>query len=80
VVIGGIEGGKFWRDELKRPAPPIDVAAIKADVAACVARLHDKRPEISVILFECEGFPMDASSIRRVARSCPSTTSLTSAA
>ncbi|UCI31972.1 hypothetical protein [Mesorhizobium sp. B4-1-4] len=26
VVIGGIEGGKFWHDELKRPVPPIDVS------------------------------------------------------
>ncbi|WP_245284332.1 hypothetical protein [Bradyrhizobium sp. WSM2254] len=68
VVIGGIEGGKFWRDELKRPAPPIDVAAIEADVAACIARLRDKHPEISVILFECAGFSMVASSIRRVTK------------
>lgn len=66
VVIGGIEGGKFWHDELKRPAPPIDVAAIEADVAACVTRLRAAHPEIAVILFECAGFPVVAPAIRRL--------------
>ncbi|WP_247903890.1 hypothetical protein [Bradyrhizobium sp. 131] len=28
IVIGVIEGGKFWHDELKRRAPPVDIAAI----------------------------------------------------
>jgi len=66
VVIGGIEGGKFWHDELKRPAPPIDVAAIEADVGACVTRLRAAHPEIAVILFECAGFPVVAPAIRRL--------------
>ncbi|WP_308933087.1 hypothetical protein [Reyranella soli] len=68
VVIGGIEGGKFWHDELKRPAPPIDVAAIEADVGACVARLCAAHREIAVILFECAGFPAVAPAIRRQAK------------
>ncbi|NOJ44551.1 hypothetical protein HCN58_34330 [Bradyrhizobium sp. WSM 1791] len=67
VVIGGIEGGKFWHDELKRPAPPTDVAAVEADVASCVARLRDAHPEIAVILFECAAFPIVAPAIRRIA-------------
>lgn len=29
IVIGGIGAGKFWQDELKRPAPPVNVAAIE---------------------------------------------------
>lgn len=68
VVIGGIEGGKFWHDELKRPAPPLDVAAIEADVANCIARLRSKHPEIATILFECAAFPIIAPAIRRIAK------------
>lgn len=68
VVIGGIEGGKFWHDELKRPAPPIDVAAIEMDVSACITRLRAAHPEIATILFECAAFPMVASAIRRIAQ------------
>ncbi|MCK1727597.1 hypothetical protein [Bradyrhizobium sp. 142] len=68
VVIGGIEGGKFWHDELKRPAPPTDVAAIETDVSACITRLRAAHPEIATILFECAAFPMVASAIRRIAQ------------
>ncbi|MGY2933102.1 hypothetical protein ACVWZ6_002704 [Bradyrhizobium sp. GM6.1] len=68
IVIGGIEGGKFWHDELKRPAPPLDVAAIEADVAACIARLHSSHPEIATVLFECAAFPIVAPAIRRIAK------------
>ncbi|WP_247479630.1 hypothetical protein [Bradyrhizobium sp. CW9] len=68
IVIDGIEGGKFWHDELKRPAPPTDVAAIEADVVSCVARLRDAHPQIAAILFECAAFPVIAPAIRRVAR------------
>ncbi|MEY9981551.1 hypothetical protein ABH995_000888 [Bradyrhizobium yuanmingense] len=66
VVIGGIEGGKYWRDELKRPPPPTDVAAMEADVAACIARLRTLHPEIATVLLECAGFPIVAPNIRRV--------------
>ncbi|MET4236320.1 hypothetical protein ABIA85_009635 [Bradyrhizobium sp. LA6.10] len=68
VVIGGIEGGKYWHDELKRPPPPTDVNAVERDVSACVARLRAEHPEIALILFECAAFPIVASPIRRVAQ------------
>ncbi|MGF6313386.1 hypothetical protein ABIB82_007541 [Bradyrhizobium sp. i1.8.4] len=68
IVIGGIEGGKFWHDELKRPAPQVDVAAIEADVTACVERLRAALPEIAAILFECAAFPMVAPAVRRIAK------------
>lgn len=68
IVIGGIEGGKFWHDELKRPAPPTDVAAIEADVAKCIERLRSKYPEIATILFECAAFPIVAPAIRRIVK------------
>ncbi|MBB4423930.1 hypothetical protein GGD66_002474 [Bradyrhizobium sp. CIR48] len=66
IVIGGIEGGKFWHDELKRPAPPTDVAAIEADVASCIARLRNTHPQIAAVLFECAAFPIVAPAIRRI--------------
>ncbi|MCP3380279.1 hypothetical protein NLM31_07740 [Bradyrhizobium sp. CCGUVB4N] len=68
IVIGGIEGGKYWHDELKRPPPPTDVAAIETDVIACISRLRAVHPEIGTILFECAGFPAAAPTIRRVAK------------
>lgn len=68
IVIGGIEGGKFWHDELKRGAPPIDVPAIEKDVAACTARLCIAHPEIAIILFECAAFPVVSPAIRHITK------------
>lgn len=68
IVIGGIEGGKFWHDELKRPPPQIDVAAIQKDVAACIERLRIGHPEIATILFECAAFPLVSPAIRRITK------------
>nr|WP_247493179.1 hypothetical protein [Bradyrhizobium sp. 142] len=68
IVIGGIEGGKFWHDELKRPPPPVDAAAIEKDVAACTERLRIAHPDISIILFECAAFPLVSSAIRRLTK------------
>lgn len=68
IVIGGIEGGQFWHDELKRPAPPIDVAAIERDLVACITRLRAAHPEIAIILFECAAFPIVAPAIRRLSK------------
>lgn len=64
IVIGGIEGGKFWHDELKRPPPPIEVASIKSDVGARIRSLRVAHPEIVAILSECAAFPMVAPAIR----------------
>lgn len=66
IVVGGVEGGKFWNDEMKRPPPPLDVDAIETDVAACIARIRSQHPEIGAILFECVGFPMVAPAMRRL--------------
>ncbi|MCP3461034.1 hypothetical protein [Bradyrhizobium sp. CCGUVB23] len=68
IVIGGIEGGEFWHNELKRPVPPTSVASIESDVKACVARLRTAHPEIGAILLECAGFPIVAPTIRRLAK------------
>ncbi|MCK1541030.1 hypothetical protein IVB12_03250 [Bradyrhizobium sp. 179] len=65
IVIGGLEGTKFWHDEHKRPAPPVDYAAIETDLSACIARLRSEHPEIAAILFECTAFPVVAPAMRR---------------
>ncbi|MCK1526197.1 hypothetical protein IVB15_00040 [Bradyrhizobium sp. 182] len=66
VIVGGIEGGLFWQNEMKRPPPRTDVADIEADVIACVERLRKAHPEIAAILFECTGFPLVAPPVRRL--------------
>ncbi|VIO70641.1 hypothetical protein CI1B_32950 [Bradyrhizobium ivorense] len=68
IVIGGVEGGKYWHDELKRPAPLIDVAAMESDVSDCIKRIRASHPEIAAILFECAGFPIVAMAIRRMVK------------
>ncbi|MGY2933056.1 hypothetical protein ACVWZ6_002658 [Bradyrhizobium sp. GM6.1] len=65
IVIGGIEGTKYWHDGLKMPLPPTDVDAIEADVSACIARLRIAHPSIAAILLECASFPLAASVIRK---------------
>lgn len=66
LVIGGIEGGKLWHNEMRRPPPPTGVADIEGDVAACVARLRAGHQEIAVLLFECTAFPLVTPAIRRI--------------
>lgn len=68
VVIGGVEGGKLWQNEMKRPPLLTGIAEIEIDVADCIARLRDAHPEIAAILFECTAFPLVAPAIRRSAR------------
>ncbi|UCI31884.1 hypothetical protein [Mesorhizobium sp. B4-1-4] len=65
IVIGGIENGTFWKNEMMRPPPPTDLSDIEADVTACIKRLCSAHPEIALILFECTGFPLIAPAIRR---------------
>ncbi|KRQ96866.1 hypothetical protein CQ10_30040 [Bradyrhizobium valentinum] len=65
IVVGGIEGGVFWHNEMKRPPPPTDPADIDSDVTACVRRLRADHPTIGAILFECAGFPLAAPAVRK---------------
>lgn len=65
VIIGGIEGGTLWRNEMQRPPPPTDIADIQAEVSTCVARLLAEHPEIAALVFECTAFPLIAPAIRR---------------
>lgn len=68
IVVGGIEGGEFWEDELKRPPHWSGVATIERDVTACLTRLRAEHPEIRAILFECAGFPLVAPAIRHLTK------------
>lgn len=68
LVIGGTEGGELWRNELKRPPPITEITSVEKDVTACIVRLRAAHPEIAAILFECTGFPMVASAMRRVTK------------
>ncbi|SDD34734.1 hypothetical protein SAMN05216337_101075 [Bradyrhizobium brasilense] len=68
VVIGGIEGGEMWQNEMKRPPPQTEVDVIEREVAACVARLRSEHPEIAAILFECTAFPLIAPRMRRTTK------------
>ncbi|MGY4408262.1 hypothetical protein [Bradyrhizobium sp. USDA 3315] len=68
VVIGGIEGGEMWQNEMKRPTPQTDVSVIEREVAARVAQLRNEHPAIAAILFECTAFPLVAPTMRRVTK------------
>lgn len=45
VVIGGIEGGTLWTNEMMRPPPPTLAVDIQPDVAGCVKRLRKLNPK-----------------------------------
>ncbi|QRM32261.1 hypothetical protein [Microvirga sp. VF16] len=65
IVVGGIEGGILWKNEMKRPALWTEPADVEAEVSTCVARLRADHPEIAAVLFECTLFPLVAPAIRR---------------
>jgi len=64
LVVGGVEGGTFWKNEMQRPPPQTAVAEIEQDVISCVSRLRAAHPDIAAILFECSAFPLAAPAIR----------------
>lgn len=66
LVIGGIEGGKLYQNEMKRPPVFTETADIEADVAICVSRLLAANPDIALILFECTAFPPISPLIQRM--------------
>ncbi|MER8785501.1 hypothetical protein NKH60_30530 [Mesorhizobium sp. M1006] len=66
VVVGGIEGGVFVGNAFARPYIQTDVEQIESEVAACVAQLRAKHPEIGILLFECTGFPSVKNALRRI--------------
>lgn len=63
-VVGGIEGGEFWRNSIEKPVVRTSLKSIQEDVAACAERLRTAYPEIKCVLLECAEFPITASVIR----------------
>ncbi|WP_247523557.1 hypothetical protein [Bradyrhizobium sp. 145] len=68
VVIGGVEGGKLWQNEMVRPPAYTETWEIEADVVACLGRLQVTHEGVAAILCECTGFPPVASAIRRITK------------
>ncbi|MDH2348810.1 hypothetical protein [Bradyrhizobium sp. SSUT77] len=66
LVIGGIEGGQLYNNEMKRPPAYTETADIEADVAGCVSRLVAANPNIAAFLLECTAFPPISPAIRRM--------------
>ncbi|WP_028744425.1 hypothetical protein [Rhizobium altiplani] len=66
VIIGGIEDGTTWQNEMKRPSIPTTVAEIESDIAGCISQLRAAHPEIAAVLLECTMFPVAAPAIRRM--------------
>lgn len=65
IVIGGIEGSKFWHDEMKRPPVWGSTAGLEKDVVACLARLCAHHPDVAAVLLECTAFPLVSTAVRR---------------
>ncbi|WP_346770999.1 hypothetical protein [Bradyrhizobium sp. CW9] len=66
VVIGGIEGGKLWHNEISRTPLPTQISEIEEEVATRLERLRTVHPDIAVVLFECTAFPLVTPAIRRI--------------
>jgi hypothetical protein len=64
IVIGGVEGGILWRNELQRPPPVTTGAEIEEDVVGCVERMMKTHQDIGAFLFECTVFPMVSQRVR----------------
>lgn len=68
VVVGGIEEGQYVKNALARPFVQTDIEQIEKEVAACIEDLRAEHPSIATLLFECTGFPVVATAIRRRTR------------
>ncbi|MET4359253.1 hypothetical protein ABIC08_009230 [Bradyrhizobium sp. RT9b] len=66
LVIGGIEGGTLWQNEMNRPPVYTETADIEADVSSCVSGLLAADPQLTAILFECTAFLPISPAIRRM--------------
>ncbi|WP_164748471.1 hypothetical protein, partial [Mesorhizobium sp. M1A.F.Ca.IN.022.05.2.1] len=65
VVIGGIEGGVMWQNEMKRPPPYTEPVQIQIELEACIEKLRTDNPDIGAILFECTLFPLVSPALRK---------------
>ena len=66
IVIAGIEGGEFARNEAASPPLPTDLAVMEREVAEAATRLRAEHPEIGTFLLSCTLFPPVAPMLRRI--------------
>jgi hypothetical protein len=64
VVVGGVEGGVYWKNELAKPPRPTDLAQLESEVWYCLQKLHGHHEDIRAVLYECCGFPPTAMRMR----------------
>jgi hypothetical protein len=64
VVVAGVEGGIYWKNELARPPVPTDPEIHQQEVLDCLERARAGEPSIALVLLECAGFPPFAPAIR----------------
>jgi hypothetical protein len=64
VVVAGVEGGTYWKNELARPPVPTDPAIHQQEVLGCLEKACAAEPSIAAVLLECAGFPPFAPAIR----------------
>lgn len=67
VVIAGLEGTQTW-EIMSRPDAPITPDQMEDDVLAVIESLRRRVPSVSVLVFECAGFPVVSAGIRRATR------------
>ncbi|MGX9144661.1 hypothetical protein [Mesorhizobium sp. 128a] len=68
IVIGGIEGGEFWHQFMKRPPAAFDYGTVEKDFVACVEKLLAEHSDIGAILFECTAIPIIAPAMRKLSK------------
>lgn len=64
IAISSIEGGRMWRNEIKRPPPPTSAADMELDILECVERLQAARPNLTAILIQCAGLAFASQKVR----------------
>jgi hypothetical protein len=64
VVIGGVDDGVYWKNEIAKPPRPTDPAQLESDVWHCFQKLQEQHRDMRAILFECCGFPPTAMRVR----------------
>ena len=65
VVIAGLEATPSW-EIMSRPDAPITPRQIEDDLLITIESLRRRVPDLSVLVFECAGFPVASERVRQV--------------
>lgn len=63
VVVGGTQGGIFWKNEKEGRETPLPV--VESEVTAAAEKLKSEHRDIAAFVLNCSGFSCVAPSIRR---------------